>query len=128
MSRKPFTRDDEGGTPFWRIFGAVLAALIVHSLLQAAVVALAARSAADSFNESLKEVTSQLEQAAPVQPASLPTSPYRSDQQPNRYPSMMGPVQAMQKKAAFACVNGKVTRIGGGTFDQSNERCSAYSE
>lgn len=129
MSRKPFTKDYEEGTPFLRIFGAVLSALIVYGLLQAAVTALIAKSAIDSFNESMKDVTTQFEQTTPIaQPVTLPQPPFRSSQQPNRYQSLMGPVQAMQKKAVFACVNGKVTRIEGGTFDQSNVRCIAYSD
>jgi hypothetical protein len=54
MSRNHSGND---GTPFSRIFGAVLLALIVYGLLQAAVTALLARAALDEVNRQVKAIT-----------------------------------------------------------------------
>ena len=112
-------RDGEGGTPFHRIFFAVLFALIVYGLLQAAVVALYARAAA-------KEFTRQVEAMATPQRQPDDAQPHRAVRP--HLPSLPGPVQAKRDGKPQACIGGFIAHRLESGWDQGNDRCVAWGD
>lgn len=118
-----FSRDYEDGTPFLRIFFAVLLALIVHNLLQLMVASILARSAAEDLRRSLEQV----QQSAPVVQDTGPAVRDSYDVSP-QLPSMPGPIRAKSQGLSQACVNGRVTQRLPTGWQQGNSPCSAYSD
>ena len=122
MSRN-LGRSLEHGTPFWRIFAAVLLALIVYGLLKLAVVSLMAKAAVEQIQQSVHEVERQAQPSPTPQPVAAYYAP-----QSSQYPSFPGPLEAKRRGEWKACVNRKVTlRVEGG-WEQTNAPCVAYSD
>lgn len=123
MSRNFGRNSSEDGTPFGRIFGAVLLAMIVYGLLKLAVVSLMAKAAVDQFQQSVSEVERQAPHVVDRSPSSGNYAPESS-----QLPSYPGPIQAKRQGEWKACVNRRVTlRVEGG-WEQTNAPCNAYSE
>lgn len=122
MSRN-FGHDYEDGTPFWRIFGAVLLALVVYGLLQLLVASMMAKSAA-------RELQRQID-TMPAPSSAVPASSSahvvdRSGGLP--LPSLPGPIRANAQGLSQACVNGRVTRRLPAGWEQGSALCVAYSD
>lgn len=125
MSRSNLGRTLEDGTPFGRIFAAVLLALIVYGLLEFAFVSWRQKSELQKLQQSLNEFERQMQDATVVQSPPSVASPVRRS---SSYPSYPGPIEAKRRGEWKACVNRKVTlRLNGG-WEQTNAPCVAYSE
>lgn len=125
-------REEEAGTPFWRIVGAVFVALCLYGLLQTLVtVAL--------VHHAMKDLERQFQALLTSQPASWPTpapSPTHSPthrppvSRPSapRLPAYPGPVEARKTGFPQACIGGYISnRIEGG-WSQTRQRCVAAGE
>ena len=122
MSRN-FGHDYEDGTPFWRIFGAVLLALVVYGLLQLLVASMMAKSTA-------RELQRQID-TMPAPSSIVPSSPsVRAVDRSNNVPllSLPGPIRANAQGLSQACVNGRVTRRLPAGWEQGSALCVAYSD
>lgn len=118
-----FSRDYEDGTPFLRIFFAVLLALIAYGLLQLMVASLMARAAAEDLRRSLEQV----QQPAAVVQNTVP-APRSYEYSAPQLPSMPGPIRAKAQGLLQACVNGRVTQRLPTGWQQGNALCTAYSD
>ena len=121
----------EQGTPFWRIVGAVLTALLLFGVIQA-VIAYAmyrhALSEAERILSTLKPPQVVLSQPglAQTQPSAIANPTKRTS--PHQWPGISGPVEARRRGEARACINGRVSiRLSSG-WDQTSARCRAVSE
>ncbi|NLG59380.1 MAG: hypothetical protein GX538_04355 [Gammaproteobacteria bacterium] len=120
-------REDEAGTPFWRIVGAVFVALCLYGLLQTVVTVALVRHAVKDLERQFHALLSSPDAAAAA-PAPVPARPTAARPAAARLPVHPGPVEA--RKAGFpqACIGGFVSNRVEGGWSQTRQRCTAASE
>ena len=119
-------REEEGGTPFWRIVGAVFVALCLYGLLQTLVTVALVRHAVKDLERQFHALLSSPE--APPAPAPTPTRTTTQRPIAPRLPVYLGPVEARRAGFAQACIGGFVSyRVEGG-WSQTRQRCTPASE
>lgn len=119
MARK-FGSDYEDGTPFWRIFSAVLLAMIAYGLLKFAVLSLMAKAAVDAITSSTPVQTQPAVHEAPV------SREYEAV--PEVSPLLPGPLEARRTGASQACIAGYVSERLPDGWSQSKIPCRASSQ
>lgn len=122
MSRR-FDRDTQDGTPFVRIFAAVLLALIAYGLLEYLVVSRIQKMELEKFQRSISAELSKQQSTSRDTPSPTYYAP-----ESTQYPSLPGPIQAKRAGQWKACVNRRVTLYINGGWDQTSAPCNAYSD
>ena len=121
-----FSRREEAGTPFWRIVGAVLTALVLYGVLQSLVTVMLVRHAVGELEQkivSLMAIPSiQANEPRPQQPRAGLPAPVRP------HPAYLGPVEARKAGQGQACIGGYVSHRVEGGWSQSRQRCRPVSE
>lgn len=120
---RSFSSDYETGTPFWRIFFAVLLAMCAYGLLKLAIVSLMARAAVEEATKQLQTIQQTAPQPRPA--ARYEAAPRRAVQP--ELPDYPGPLTAKRKGLQFACIGGYVSKRLPDGWDQSRNRCYASS-
>lgn len=118
---------DEGGTPFWRIVGAVFLALVLYGLLEAVVTSIVVRRATSEMEGELQRMEAQFQRSIL---SSVDTSmpQRRQSSQELALPGYFGPIEARRSGMTQACINGRVSdRLPSG-WSQTSVRCRAVSE
>lgn len=123
----------QGGTPFWRIVGAVFVALCLFGVLQAILVAIVYSRAKSDLEdlvagwEAETAAIARQADAAREQIDKCVSVPRRQTARP-RPPGMAGPVEARRLGYASACIGGRVSKRLPSGWDQGEERCTALSD
>lgn len=122
-------REEEVGTPFWRIVGAVFAALCLYGLLQTVVTVALVRHAVKDLERQFQAVLSSPNAAIPA-PASAPVTTRTTTPRPAapRLPVHLGPVEARRAGFSQACIGSYVANRVEGGWSQTRQRCTAASE
>ena len=120
-------REEEVGTPFWRMVGAVFVALCLYGLLQTLVTVALVRHAVKDLERQVHVLLSSPDAAvsasAPIPARTTTPRPIAS-----RLPVHLGPVEARKAGFAQACIGGFVSNRVEGGWNQTRQRCTAASE
>ncbi len=127
--REPARREQETGTPFWRIVGAVFVALCLYGLLQTVVTVLVVRHAVEELERQFQVLLPDARTqggGAGATPAAARSAARRPGA--HALPAFPGPVAARRDGRAQACIGGYVSQRVDGGWSQTRQRCSAASE
>lgn|GEM_PF-2304573 len=120
-------REEETGTPLWRIVGAVFVALCLYGLLQTLVTVALVRHAVKDLDRQLHALLSNPGSASAA-PAPIPTRTTTPRPSAPRLPAYLGPVEARRAGFTQACIGGFVSNRVEGGWSQTRQRCTAASE
>lgn len=120
-------REEESGTPFWRIVGAVFLALCLYGLLQTLVTVAVVRHAMKDLERQFHALMSSANAAVHL-PASTSTRTTTPRPSAPRLPAHMGPVAARRAGSTQACIGGYISKRVEGGWSQTRQRCRAASE
>ena len=118
-------REEESGTPFWRIVGAVFTALCLFGLLQTVVAVVVIRQAVEDFNRSIEALVQDAPVFAPA-PQSMQAPAPRPTAAP--LPAYPGPVYARKAGLQQACIGAFVANRVEGGWSHTRQRCRRSSE
>lgn len=120
-------REEEAGTPFWRIVGAVFVALCLYGLLQTLVTVVLVHHAVKDLEQQFHALLSSLDAASPA-PAPIAARTTTPRPSAPRLPAYLGPVEARRAGFTQACIGGFVSNRVEGGWSQTRQRCTAASE
>ncbi len=120
-------REEEAGTPFWRMVAAVFVALCLYGLLQTLVTVALVRHAVKDLERQFHTLLASPDAAVPA-PAPVPARTTTPRPTAPRLPAHPGPVAARRAGLAQACIGGFVSNRVEGGWSQTRQRCTAASE
>lgn len=128
--RNPVTRhfprrEEDTGTPFWRIVGAVFTALCLFGLLQTLIAVVLYRHAVEDLDRRIEALMLKPGESVFASPpvaasAHRPAAPH--------LPVHPGPIEARRSGFPQACIGGFTSNRVEGGWSQTRQRCAARSE
>lgn len=120
-------REQEPGTPFWRIVGAVFTALCLFGLLHTVVTVIVVRHALDDLNRQIEALMPKQGESvfAPAPPQTQARAPRPAAAPLPAYP---GPVYARRAGLQQACIGAFVANRVEGGWSHTRQRCQRSSE
>jgi len=113
-------REEEFGTPFWRIVGAVFVALWLFGVLQTLIDVVVFRHAIEDLDRRIEALMPKPEESVFAPPPAHVTAP--------RPPAYPGPVAARKGGFPQACIGGFISNRVEGGWNQTRQRCRPASE
>ncbi|MGY1409830.1 hypothetical protein ACW5EG_09670 [Luteimonas sp. A611] len=118
-------REEDSGTPFWRIVGAVFTALCLFGLLQTLIAVVLYRHAVEDLDRRIEALMPKQGESV-FAPPPAPTPAHRPAAP--RLPVHPGPIEARRAGFPQACIGGFTSNRVEGGWSQTRQRCTAAGE